>query len=74
MNQAELSNTNDGDMSTTAHSFLLCLWSTTPTQWQGTVRHLESDAHLAFLNLEQAIQWIEGHLTPTHLTTHRNGN
>ena len=45
-----------------SHSFELCLWHTTPTEWHGTIRHLESDAQLAFLNVEQAVNWMKHYL------------
>jgi hypothetical protein len=56
MNQFDLS--TDG----ASHSFELCIWHTTPKQWHGTVRHLESDAQLAFLNVEQAVHWMTHYL------------
>lgn len=45
-----------------SHSFELCLWHTTPKQWHGTIRHLESDAQLAFRNVEQALNWMTHYL------------
>lgn len=56
MNQLDLP--TDG----VSHSFELCLWHTTPKQWHGTIRHLESDAQLAFLDVEQVINWMTHYL------------
>lgn len=49
-------------------SFVLRLWQTTPGQWRGSVRHVQSDARLAFLTLEQAVRWIERYLAGGQVT------
>lgn len=46
----------------TTHSFVLRLWQETPGQWRGAIRHVQSDTRLAFLNLDQAVRWIERYL------------
>ncbi len=46
----------------TTQSFVLRLWQAAPGQWRGTIRHVQSDARMAFLQLDQAIHWIERYL------------
>lgn len=46
----------------TTQSFVLRLWQTTSGQWRGSIRHVQSDARLAFLTLDQAVRWIERYL------------
>lgn len=61
----------------TTQSFVLRLWQAAPGQWRGTIRHVQSDARLAFLNLDQAIHWVERYLTadqrPEQLSDQRPG-
>lgn len=43
----------------TTHSFVIRLWQEVPGQQRGTIRHVQSEARMAFTRLEQAVQWIE---------------
>ena len=54
-------------------SFVLRLWQTTSGQWRGSVRHVQSDARLAFLTLDQAVRWIERYLAGNQVTQQREG-
>ncbi len=43
----------------TTHSFVIRLWQEVPGQQRGTIRHVQSEARMAFTRLEQAVRWIE---------------
>ena len=57
----------------TTQSFVLRLWQTTSGQWRGSVRHVQSDARLAFSTLDQAVRWIERYLASNQVAQQREG-
>lgn len=46
----------------TVHSFVVRFWQEQPGQWRGAIRHVQSDARLAFLDRAQALRWMERYL------------
>lgn len=46
----------------TVHSFVVRFWQDQPGEWRGAIRHVQSDARLAFLDRAQALRWMERYL------------
>lgn len=42
-------------------SFIVRMWQETPGAWRGTVRHVQSQAQLGFMQIDQASRFIGNH-------------
>lgn len=42
----------------TSQSFVVRMWQENPGEWRGTIRHVQTQSHLGFTQIEQAARFI----------------
>lgn len=54
----ETKNETNENATDTSQSFVVRMWQETPGEWRGTIRHVQTQSHLGFTQIEQAARFI----------------
>jgi hypothetical protein len=49
---------SNGKQVETSQSFVVRMWQEDPGKWRGSIRHVQSEAHMGFTRVEQALRFI----------------